>query len=196
MCPHGKPKSYTGPPVWGIRHVKLFRNALGIFSEGASMSVLFATTYPDRVPPGSFRRPSPHRRPVSPSFSPAEADERLANLVKRWGSGSFLANVFASEASNPDAAARIAKFEKLACSPGAIRSYIISNRRIDVNAILPCVRAPTLILHRATEAQVPVALAVRRRLEYPGRSTLSILPEITHSGPGTPRRWSGTSRNS
>jgi len=139
------------------------------FSEGASMSVLFATTYPDRVSHlvlfGGLARIADL---FPPSFSPAEADERLANLVKRWGSGSFLANVFASEASNPDAAARIAKFEKLACSPGAIRSYIISNRRIDVNAILPCVRAPTLILHRATDAQVPVALGRKMAAGIPG----------------------------
>ncbi len=139
------------------------------FSEGASMSVLFATTYPDRVSHlvlfGGLARIADL---FPPSFSPAEADERLANLVKRWGSGSFLANVFASEASNPEAAARIAKFEKLACSPGAIRSYIISNRRIDVNAILPCVRAPTLILHRATDAQVPVALGRKMAAGIPG----------------------------
>jgi pimeloyl-ACP methyl ester carboxylesterase len=106
------------------------RAALVGFSEGASMSVLFATTYPDRVSHlvlfGGLARIADL---FPPYLSPAAAEERLANLVKRWGSGRFLANVFASEASNPGAVARIAKLEKLACSPGAIRSYIISNRR-------------------------------------------------------------------
>ena len=145
------------------------RAALVGFSEGASMSVLFATTYPDRVSHlvlfGGLARVAD---PFPPNMTPSAAEERLANLVKRWGNGAFLGNVFASEASNPEAVARIAKFEKLASSPGAIRSYIVSNRRIDVTGILPCVRAPTLVVHRATDAQVPVALGRRMAAEIPG----------------------------
>ncbi|WP_354218094.1 MULTISPECIES: adenylate/guanylate cyclase domain-containing protein [unclassified Bradyrhizobium] len=79
------------------------------FSEDAAMSVLFATTYPDRIPHlVLFGGLASIADLFPPSFSPAEADEWLTNLVKRWGSGSFLANVFASEASNPDAAAKMA----------------------------------------------------------------------------------------
>lgn len=133
------------------------------------MSVLFATTYPERVSHlvlfGGLARIADL---FPPNLTPSAAEERLVNLVKRWGSGSFLGNVFASEASDPEAVARIAKFEKLASSPGAIKSYIISNRRIDVTGILPCVRAPTLVLHRATDAQVPIALGRRMAAEIPG----------------------------
>lgn len=63
---------------------------------------------------------------------------------------------------------RIAKFEKLASSPGALKSYILSNRRIDVNPILPLVRTPCLILHRVTDAQVPVILGRQLAAGIPG----------------------------
>ncbi|SDK11104.1 Pimeloyl-ACP methyl ester carboxylesterase [Bradyrhizobium sp. Rc2d] len=145
------------------------RAALVGFSEGAAMSILFATTYPDRVSHlvlfGGLARVADL---LPPNLSPSAIEERLTNLVKRWGNGAFLGNVFASDVSNPEAVARIAKFEKLASSPGAIKAYILANRRIDVNAILPCVRTPTLALHRATDLQVPVALGRSLAAGIPG----------------------------
>lgn len=135
------------------------RAALIGFSEGAAMSVLFATTYPERVSQmvlfGGLARVADL---MPTNLTPEVAQERLAAVVKGWGNGQFLSRVFASDIGNPEAVARIAKFEKLASSPGALKSYILSNRRIDINPILPLVRTPCLILHRATDAQVPVTL--------------------------------------
>lgn len=145
------------------------RAALVGFSEGAAMSALFATTYPERVSNLVLFGGLARIADLFPAnLSPSDVQERLANLVKYWGNGAFLKNVFASDASNPDAVGRIAKFEKLACSPGAIKSYILANRRIDVTSILPCVRTPTLVAHRATDAQVPVALGRRLSAGIPG----------------------------
>ncbi|MBR0798606.1 adenylate/guanylate cyclase domain-containing protein [Bradyrhizobium jicamae] len=145
------------------------RAALVGFSEGASMSVLFASTYPDRVSHlvlfGGLARISD----LLPSnLTPSETQERLANVVRSWGNGDFLKKVFAGDAGNPEAIARIAKFEKLGSSPGALKAYILSNRRIDINPILPVVRTPTLILHRATDAQVPVSLGRALAAGIPG----------------------------
>jgi pimeloyl-ACP methyl ester carboxylesterase len=137
------------------------------FSEGASMSVMFATAYPDRVSHlvlfGGLARISDLTPPNLPPF-----EERLPNMVKRWGSGDFLSRVFAADVGNPEAAARIAKFEKLASSPGAFKSYILANRRIDIYPILPIVRTPTLVLHRATDAQVPAILGRKLAEGIPG----------------------------
>jgi pimeloyl-ACP methyl ester carboxylesterase len=64
------------------------RAALGGFSEGASMSVLFATAYPDRVSHlvlfGGLARISDL---TPPNLTPFE--ERLTNMVKRWATGTF-----------------------------------------------------------------------------------------------------------
>ncbi|WP_083715217.1 adenylate/guanylate cyclase domain-containing protein [Bradyrhizobium brasilense] len=145
------------------------RAALVGFSEGASMSVLFATTYPERVSHlvlfGGLARISDL---LPPNLTPSEVQERLAYVVKSWGNGDFLKRVFASDAGNPEILARIAKFEKLGSSPGALKSYILSNRRIDINPILPVVRTPTLVLHRTTDAQVPVTLGRQLAAGIPG----------------------------
>jgi len=139
------------------------------FSEGAAMSVLFATTYPERVSQvvlfGGLARVADL---LPPNLPPEVLQERLAAVVKGWGNGQFLSRVFASDTGNPEAVARIAKFEKLASSPGALKSYILSNRRIDINHILPSVRTPCLILHRATDAQVPVILGRKLAESIPG----------------------------
>ncbi len=42
------------------------------------------------------------------------------------------------------------------------------NRQIDVTSILPTVRVPTLVLHRQTDAQVPVALGRKLAAQIPG----------------------------
>lgn len=145
------------------------RAALIGFSEGAAMSVLFAATYPERVLQvvlfGGLARVADL---MPTNVTPEVAQERLAAIVKGWGNGQFLSRVFASDIRNPEAVARIAKFEKLASSPGALRSYILSNRRIDINPILPSVRTPCLILHRATDAQVPVILGRKLAEGIPG----------------------------
>ncbi|MCK1480187.1 adenylate/guanylate cyclase domain-containing protein [Bradyrhizobium sp. 197] len=139
------------------------------FSEGAAMCVLFATTYPERVSQvvlfGGLARIADL---MSANLAPEVVQERLAAVVNGWGNGQFLSRVFASDIGNPEAVARIAKFEKLGSSPGALKSYILSNRRIDINPILPSLRTPCLILHRATDAQVPVILGRKLAESIPG----------------------------
>ncbi len=53
-----------------------------------------------------------------------------------------------SYASNPDVARQYAKLERLALSPGALKMWARYNLEIDVRAILPAIRVPTLVLHR------------------------------------------------
>ena len=119
------------------------------FSEGGPMSLLFAATYPERVSKlvlfGSF--------PKSGHFNDPDAIERL---VKVWGTGIMIKSALPSLAENPEAVALIAKFERLSTSPGALRSLMQMNAQIDVRSILPSVRVPTLVLHRRTDALVPV----------------------------------------
>jgi len=133
------------------------------FSEGAAMSVLFAATYPERVTHlvlvGAWVRPS----------VPDEVwREGLERRVKAWGTGEVLKTVFKSQATNPDAVAQLAKMERFSCSPGALRTYQMLNRQIEVSAILPLLRIPTLVLHRRTDAQVDVAIGRQIAKQIPG----------------------------
>jgi len=153
------------------------RTILFGFSEGCPMSILFAATYPERVSHlvlfGGFARaadliPQGHTTPDA-------LEARLVQRVKSWGSGDMMKIVAASQAQDQNAVARYAKFERLASSPGALRTIMLLNRQIDVTSILPTVLVPTLVLHRRTDAIVPVTLGGNlaaqisgaRFIEYP-----------------------------
>ena len=137
------------------------------FSEGAPMSAFFAAANPERVSQlilfGGFAK----------SFA---TDEMIARRVKVWGAGEMINGFWPSQATNREAVKQVAKFERLSASPGAIRAFMALNMMIDVTSILPTVRVPTLVLHRQTDALVPVAagraLAAQipdaKYIEYPG----------------------------
>jgi class 3 adenylate cyclase len=132
------------------------RAALLGFSEGCPMSVLFAATYPERVSHlvlvGGF---TTGQLKLDPRRSEA-FEEWLSGLTKNWGSGITIKMLNPSEAENADAVARFAKLERLSTSPGAFKSLFRLNAQIDVKSILPTLRVPTLVLHRRTDALVPV----------------------------------------
>jgi len=133
------------------------------FSEGAAMSVLFAATYPERVPRlvlvGAW---------VRASLPDDVWRERLERAVKAWGTGQVLKPVFKSQATNADAVAQLAKLERFSSSPGALRTYLTLNRQVDVSSILPLLRIPTLVLHCRTDAQVDVAIGREIAKQIPG----------------------------
>jgi class 3 adenylate cyclase len=141
------------------------RAALVGFSEGGCMSVLFAATYPERVSHliliGCFARSADR-------FSEEAWRARLDHVVKHWGSGELIKTIAPSEAGKPASVAQYAKFERLASSPGALRTLLQLNREIDVTAILPTLQVPTLVLHSKADLQVPVELGRKLAAAIPG----------------------------
>jgi pimeloyl-ACP methyl ester carboxylesterase len=143
------------------------------FSEGCALSALFAATYPDRVAKlilvGGFKRSADR-------IAPEALDDRIAHVLKLWGSGSTIKTVVPSLSANRFATEQFGKFERLAASPGTIRAYLYLNYHIDISSILPTVRVPTLVLHRTDDLQVPVELGQglaasipeAKYIEYPG----------------------------
>jgi pimeloyl-ACP methyl ester carboxylesterase len=61
-----------------------------------------------------------------------------------------------SYSCNPDVARQFAKLERFAFSPGAFKMAVRYNVDIDVRAILPAIRVPTLVLHRQEDAAAAV----------------------------------------
>jgi class 3 adenylate cyclase len=141
------------------------RAALVGFSEGGCMSILFAATYPERVSHliliGCFSCSADR-------FSHDAWEARLEHIVKRWGAGEMIKTVAPSEASKPAAVAQFGKFERLASSPGALRTLLQLNRQIDVTAILPTLQVPTLVLHSNADRQVPVEFGRKLAAAIPG----------------------------
>src|SRR5438876_2914480 len=149
------------------------RAALMGISEGSPMSALFAATYPERVSQlilyGGFAR-------NADLWGSDRSMEKVLRRVKHWGNGGLIRAIVPSRAANQDAVNQFAKFERLSASPGAYKAIVLLNMLIDVRAILPTVRVPTLVLHRRNDALVPVEwgrdLATQipdaKFIEYPG----------------------------
>lgn len=130
------------------------------FSEGAAMSALFAATYPERVSHlilfGGYAR----------SF---RTEEMILERLKLWGTGAVgIKGLMPDQATNPDTVALFARFERLSASPGAIKAYSSLNMLIDVSSVLPNVRVPALVLHRRTDAMVPVEFGRDVAARIPG----------------------------
>jgi class 3 adenylate cyclase len=140
-------------------------------SEGCAMSVLFAATYPERVSKLILFGGYGSRRDLLDNL-----EEWISKRVKLWGTGATITRVAPSLSANADAVAQFAKFERLSASPGALKSSMLLNARIDVSSILPTVRVPTLVLHRQKDVVVPLDLGRElatqihdaKFIEYPG----------------------------
>jgi class 3 adenylate cyclase len=127
------------------------RAALFGYSEGGPLSVLFAATYPDRVTAlvlyGTYakRRDPDEDYPWAPTW---EARQTYSEELEReWGWESDMQRM------SPSADEAMARWwssrARAAASPGAARDLILMNSNIDVRALLPAVRVPTLVLHRS-----------------------------------------------
>jgi class 3 adenylate cyclase/pimeloyl-ACP methyl ester carboxylesterase len=155
------------------------RAALLGTSEGSPMSALFAATYPERASQlilyGGFGR--------SADFWDRS---KVLRGIEHWGEGRLIKAVIPSRAENPDAVSKFAKFERLSASPGAYKATVMLNWLIDVRAILPTVRVPTLVLHRRNDAMTPVEwgrdLAARipgaKFIEYPGSNHMLYFDDV------------------
>src|ERR1700722_11809360 len=141
------------------------RAALLGFSEGCAMSAMFAASYPERVSHlilfGAFVR-------YAELFPIADPRVIVQEQIKYWGTGALMKGVMTSRASDPDAVAKFAKFERLSASPGAMKAIQLLNLQIDVGRILPTVRTPTLVLHRTNDALVPVQKGRDFAAQVPG----------------------------
>jgi class 3 adenylate cyclase/pimeloyl-ACP methyl ester carboxylesterase len=132
--------------------VGLERASLFGFSEGGSLAMLFAATYPHRTASlvlwGSHA--SMVRRPDYPwGLTQAEIDEAAQAYGERWGTGVALSAFSPSRGHDPAARQWWARFQRLAVSPGAAVALLRMNAQTDVRGALSSISAPTLILHRS-----------------------------------------------
>jgi pimeloyl-ACP methyl ester carboxylesterase len=161
------------------------RAALFGVSEGGPMSLLYAATYPARTSAlvlyGSYAK-----RSWAPDYPFGWKDEQWArvfdNFEHHWGTPQSIAvTMYApSLAGDPQASERRAAYFRASASPGAAISIMKMNREIDVRHVLPAIRVPTLILHRAAERVIDVANA-RYMAEHIPDSKLIELAGVDHS---------------
>jgi len=134
---------------------------LGI-SQGAATAVAFAAKHPERVSRlvlhGAFARGARVRDPRPTGADEAETMARLAELG--WGRADpAFRQVFATQllpGATPQQHAQFNEHARLATSPAGAAGMLRDWDRIDVGALLPRVRCPTLVLHSRHDRRVPL----------------------------------------
>jgi class 3 adenylate cyclase len=154
------------------------RAAIVGISDGASMSALFAATYPERV--SSLVLWSGGAGPPPPG----ELRSMLVPWVLgAWGTGQVLSALVRVRAGAD--VQRLAKFERYSMTPRMASALLDMNFTNDIRGVLPVISAPTLVLHRSGDPVLgrdrAMALASlipgARRVELPGDWHLSLVDD-------------------
>src|SRR2546421_6161374 len=130
---------------------------LGYF-DAAPMCALFAATYPERIRALIMSSAFP-KVTYDPELSWAPQPDLLLGLAEAWeagawGGGEDLFFVAPTVANDEAFRAWWARNERISASPGAAAALMRTLVEIDVRPILPSIRVPTLVVHRAGEILV------------------------------------------
>src|SRR5215469_2454688 len=128
-------------------------------SEGGAMSALFAATYPQRVSAlvlyGSWARTL--QAPDYPIGLPAAMFQSMVDIGRDgWGKAGVLPILAPSVADDQRIRNWWAQWERLSASPGLAARLLEVAFEIDIRAILPAIRVPTLVIHRSGDRFAPV----------------------------------------
>ena len=140
-------------------------------SEGGPTSCMLAAAHPDRV--SSLILYGPVIRMIGDQdfrYAPPRAvfDDVLEATTANWGSEDLTWAWAPSAAEDPRAREFIARFARLACSPGAYREQMQLNAAIDVRSILPMISVPTLVCHRRDDSAINVGQGRYAAKHIPG----------------------------
>lgn len=134
------------------------RAALLGMSEGATMCMLFAATYPERTSAlvlwGAMARST-----AAPDYPWAPAREAVSEAQEEligpmWGQGATIEIFSPSMAGDTRAREFQARFERQAASPMRVQQLFQMFVDTDVREALPLIQAPTLVLHRRHDRAV------------------------------------------
>ena len=134
------------------------RAALIGVSEGGPMSILFAATYPERtlalVLYGTLACPRRHED------YPYGNEEALAELQRifdeGWGTGESLKVFARALADHGPSRELMGRLERGMGSPSSLRAISETLLRLDVRAVVPTIKVPSLVIHGTDDFCVPI----------------------------------------
>ena len=105
-------------------------------------------------------------------------EEVLAAMVAKWGTGELQHVVNPDMPWNEEIRAAWARHERLAASPATVALMVPLLAEMDVRALLPTVRVPTLVVHHADDPVIPAEwgryvadhISGAKYVELPGRN--------------------------
>src|SRR5947208_1079302 len=117
------------------------RAALFGVSEGGSMTVLFAATYPQRTQALVLYGSYAHASHLS---TDDELNREIERIDRLWGTGEYILGRYMPRGMSEETARRVfARVERQGASPSAVMAIRRMNREIDARHILPAIRVPT-----------------------------------------------------
>src|SRR5262245_10840751 len=120
-------------------------------SEGGNLAVLYAATHPGR---GHARGTTAHfaYRKWAPEYpwaeKPGERARYIEQLEGTWGADGDIHRIAPSAARDPEFTKRLATYFRQSASPGDAAALLRMNTEIDIRAVLPTIRVPTMVIHR------------------------------------------------
>jgi pimeloyl-ACP methyl ester carboxylesterase/DNA-binding CsgD family transcriptional regulator len=152
------------------------RTTLIGYSEGGPVSALFAATFPERTA-GLIGLETAAASEDVLNMRP-ETLAAVRDAVDHWGEGRSL-DLFGPSIASEERRRQFGAVERAIGSPARIRARMETAFAADVRAVLPSVRAPTLVVHRADERVMPPA-ASRHLAELIPDARYVELPGIDH----------------
>lgn len=135
------------------------RAALLGISEGGTMCMLFAATYPERTTALVLAGCS-SRYTWAPDYPCGLTDFDLitSQAVDEWGAPIRLRMLANTQIGDPTYRQWFARYQRLSGSPAAAAMTIRIIRETDARHVLPAIHVPTLILHSANDELVNVGM--------------------------------------
>jgi class 3 adenylate cyclase/pimeloyl-ACP methyl ester carboxylesterase len=150
------------------------REAVLVASNAAfAQAALFAATHPSRTTALVVLDGS-----ADAGGTPLVQDENQAATVRMWGSGKIQHLVNPDMPWNEEIRASWARLERLAASPRTLALVRPLAMEVDVRAVLPTVRVPTLVVQHSDDVIIPPAkgkyiaehIPGAKYVELPGRN--------------------------
>ena len=156
--------------------------AVLLASTGAlATGALFAATHPSRTT--ALVALEVYADPMAQRTDGLAPEEVLTAMVGIWGTGEFQHVLNPDMPWNEEIRATFARMERLAASPGTAALMMPLLAEMDVRALLPAIRVPTLVVHHADDPVIPpkwgkdVAdhIPGAKYVELPGRNIFHIV---------------------
>ena len=146
-------------------------------SEGGSMCALFAATYPERT--SALVLYAANAKHPAHGLTAEQLQPILDAFERSWGQPTNTVVWAPSRTHDQQFKEWAARYGRLGASPGAAVALFRMAAEIDISDILPAIRVPTLILHRAGDQAVPVSESRYMAERIPGAKYVE-LPGMDH----------------
>jgi class 3 adenylate cyclase/pimeloyl-ACP methyl ester carboxylesterase len=150
------------------------REAVMVAVDGAfAAAALFAATHPSRTK--ALVALDCYAAAIG---GPLDAEEATAVMTDMWGTGEFQHVLNPDMPWNDEIRAAWARMERLAASPATVALMMPMVTGMDVRALLPTVRVPTLVVHHSDNSMIVPSMGRyvaenipdAKYLELPGRN--------------------------